>query len=98
MNKDVVILEYDNETGEVKHLGFIQQNGDTYIVEGSCNRCGQCCISKCNHLIVETINGENIYSCIIYGLRPMLCGIFPCNKQDMIDNPKCGYRLKLINK
>jgi hypothetical protein len=98
MGKNIINIEYDNETQEIKILGFTESNGDTYIVEGDCIRCGQCCVSRCNHLIVDNIDGENIYSCVIHELRPALCVIFPCNVQDIIDNPKCTYKLKLVNK
>lgn len=98
MNKSIIKLEYDNESSKIKIIEFTESNGQRYIVEGECNRCGQCCMSRCNHLAVETINGENIYSCVIYEHRPTLCAIFPGSVQDILDNPKCSYKLRLIEK
>ena len=89
-------IEYNNETNDFKVLGFTESNGETYIVEGDCIRCGQCCISRCNQLTVDTDeNGRYIYTCIIQGMKPALCAIWPKCKQDFIDNPKCSYKLIL---
>lgn len=91
--KDRFIMEYDNDTGQATVLGFYDEEGNMYMIEGECTRCGQCCNSRCNHLIKETIDGKEIYSCSIYQMRPMICGTWPTNVQDLSTNPKCGYRI-----
>src|SRR4030042_833075 len=78
-------------------------NDDIWYLEGECLRCGICCSgrdqiftfpSPCEDLIVENIDGKDVYSCRLeptpkHSMKPWGCKLSP--KPEEI-RPGCGFR------
>lgn len=100
---NTIKLNFDNLGFYLKEV--TDENGDTWIIEGYCSRCGQCCINpiynpgyndengRCTHLKYETLNGKVNYVCKIYEHRPVCCAIWPRELQDLIENDQCTYKM-----
>lgn len=101
---NTIKIDFDNLGFYLKEV--TDENGVTWLLEGSCTRCGQCCINplynvgyndengRCSKLVYETSNGVVCYRCSIYENRPVGCVIWPRELQDIAENNKCTFSFR----
>lgn len=101
-----VLVDFEQPRGEVKRV--ILDNGEEWILEGECNRCGECCEQTkmplkdlqnkeggCKYFSYETVNGEKLGKCEIMWYRPAFCMLYPRDPYEPL-TPNCSYRWKRV--
>lgn len=98
--------EYINGTFQIREI--IDENGETYILEGECCNCGKCCLDprnnvgfndetgSCSKLMQYIENDITKYKCSIYSTRPAACMLWPTEIEEIARYPECT--LKIIKK
>lgn len=87
--------------------GIILENGTALSFEGSCSRCGACCMlyrngNPCEHLIFENKIDENgnpveLATCSIYFERPLGCHTYPLQGHYEGTEEICTLKSKVHN-
>jgi hypothetical protein len=102
-----ILLDFKTTRGNVKLVRL--DNGETWSLDGECNRCGVCCElmkmplkaiatrkGKCKKLKYETQNGEKISVCTIMESRPSFCMLYPNNPYEPLYE-ECSFRWELLS-
>lgn len=101
----MVYFGYDNHiivySVDKGHSILIAIQGRYWKILGKCSRCGECCISRCEKVIKEIIDGKVQYRCGIQHRKPADCSLYPCTpliKDHFKATPSCTFSFQEITK
>lgn len=102
-----ILVDFNTPRGYVKYV--TTDDGETWALEGECNRCGECCEKfkmtlkeladdngKCNKFSYESNNGVRQGKCAIREMRPAFCMLYPRDPFDKLPK-KCSYSWVRVN-